>query len=97
MYRRLKLLTSYLLLSCAAVAFGPAAYGTEVPSTDQARTFYLRKCSKCHRLYDPMEYDDENWTGWMQKMKKKAKLTDEDFKTISGYLESLRKNSDHSR
>ena len=97
MHRRTQLLTLCLLLSCAASAFGPAAHGVEVPSDDSARLLYLRKCSKCHRLYDPMEYDDESWTGWMQKMKKKAKLKDEDFKTISGYLENLRKDTDHSK
>lgn len=93
MHRRLKLLTFWLLLSCAASAFGSVAHGAEDPSSEsaEARLLYLRKCAKCHRLYDPMEYDDESWTDWMRKMKKKAKLTDADFKSISCYLEDLRK------
>ena len=56
-----------------------------------AKKLYLMKCSKCHRLYDPKEYDDESWSEWMEKMKKKARLDDDQYERISKYVGSLRK------
>ena len=57
----------------------------------QIKALYLMKCSKCHRLYDPKEYEDTAWADWMVKMKKKARLNDEQYEKIARYAESLRK------
>ena len=58
---------------------------------EDAKKLYLMKCSKCHRLYDPKEYEDAAWSDWMVKMKKKAHLSDEQYEKIARFAESLRK------
>ncbi len=56
----------------------------------KANDLYLTKCTKCHKLYDPKSYNDEQWDGWMKKMKKKAHLSGEQDALIRQYLDSLR-------
>ncbi len=56
-----------------------------------ARKLYLGKCAKCHKLYDPAKYSDAQWTTWMNKMTRKAKLQPEQKEMLSRYIEeSLR-------
>ena len=57
----------------------------------ESRKLYLTKCSKCHKLYDPADYEDASWEKWMVKMKKKAHLDDGQFRKIRDYLQTLRK------
>jgi hypothetical protein len=59
---------------------------------ESARKLYMIKCTKCHKLRDPADYDDDTWAAWMEKMRKKAHLNDEQFKSISRYVESLRRD-----
>jgi mono/diheme cytochrome c family protein len=54
------------------------------------KKFYLSKCAKCHKLYEPKDYDKESWDLWMEKMRKKARLRDEQYRLIYAYTESLR-------
>jgi len=49
---------------------------------------YYAKCAKCHKLYDPAGYSDEEWSMWMKKMKKKAKLTDEQNAILMLYIDT---------
>ncbi len=57
---------------------------------DPGKKLYTGKCSRCHKLYDPTKYDNAAWEKWMQKMKSKAKLNDQQYQQLSEYLESLR-------
>ncbi len=57
----------------------------------KAKDLYVTKCTKCHKLYDPADYGDEEWAGWTRKMKKKASLSDEQYELISRYTEQERK------
>jgi len=41
-------------------------------------------------LYDPAKYDDETWEKWMQKMKSKAKLNDNQYRQLSEYIATIR-------
>ncbi len=66
----------------AAVSTGELAKG---------RGLYELKCAKCHKLYDPSDYSEEDWRLWIGKMRKKAHLNDETFCLIDGYLDSVRK------
>ena len=61
------------------------------PEFEQGRKLYLAKCSKCHKLYDPADYEEASWEKWMVKMKKKARLDDGQYRKIRDYLETLRK------
>lgn len=78
-------------LVLGVVLAASAASAAEMSSTeDPGRKIYLTKCARCHKLYDPARYDDAAWGTWMEKMRKKAHLDDEQFKTLSTYLQSLR-------
>ena len=50
------------------------------------RKFYVAKCSKCHKLYDPAKYNDADWSHWMERMTRKAKLNAEQSAALTEYL-----------
>ena len=50
----------------------------------------LVKCAKCHKLHDPSEYSQETWDAWMVKMRKKARLSDEQYDLLTRYFASVR-------
>jgi mono/diheme cytochrome c family protein len=54
------------------------------------KKLYTAKCARCHKFYDPAGYDDKAWESWMQKMRDKAKISDEQYGQLSAYLQSLR-------
>ena len=70
-----------VLLALAGIAATPVNPGKKL---------YTGKCARCHKLYDPAKYDDKTWNIWMQKMKQKAKLKDEQYRELSAYLLTLR-------
>ena len=87
MHHRHRFLKTSLLALATLACFGrPAAAETG------DRKLYVMKCSKCHKLYDPKDYEDEAWGKWMEKMKKKGRLNDEQYERISRYVETLRKD-----
>ncbi|HUI07061.1 MAG TPA: hypothetical protein VL486_08645 [Verrucomicrobiae bacterium] len=54
------------------------------------RKLYVSKCARCHKFYDPAKYDGKSWQTWMEKMRRKAHLNDEQYKQLSEYLQSVR-------
>ncbi len=70
---------------------GPAA-ATDTASDEmrKARKLYVAKCAKCHKLYDPKKYPDEEWQEWMVKMNRKAKLKPEQEEMLARYIATLR-------
>jgi mono/diheme cytochrome c family protein len=68
------------------------AGAVRVTSIDAAagRKLYAAKCASCHKLHDPARYDDKSWKTWMEKMRHKARLNDEQYKHLSEYLQSVR-------
>ena len=83
----------WILFTVAAglVAFGAA--GAEVMSAaeiKEARKLHIAKCAKCHKLYDPAKYDDAEWSKWMTKMSKKAKLKPAQAELLARYLNTVR-------
>lgn len=82
----------WLFIGCVAiVAVGAAgAAGITGPELAAAKKLYLTKCAKCHKLYDPVNYPDEDWDRWMLKMAKKAKLKPAQAEAVARYAETLR-------
>ena len=83
-----------LLFACAAalpVATEQDALlaGVPLPDLHAGRETYVAKCSGCHRLYAPAEYDDEAWAAHVPAMRKKARLTDGDIVAILDYVTAL--------
>lgn len=75
-----------------AVAWVPGAFSAVAPAPSPAagRKLYLAKCASCHKLYEPARYDDAKWSQWMDKMRKKAKLNDDQYRQLAAYTETLR-------
>ena len=61
--------------------------GTEI---ELARNLCLNKCVKCHNFYDPAKYNDVEWSKWMSKMNRKAKLDAAQAELLGRYLETFR-------
>ena len=80
-----------LVLWIAAQACGGAAPSElSKRQTLAAKKLYDNKCAKCHRMYEPRDYSDEEWQLWMVKMSKKAKLNLKQEKLLDRYVDMLR-------
>jgi cytochrome c5 len=66
------------------------AAGMPEPEIASARQLYTTKCARCHKYYDPSQYDDQEWQTWMRKMSKKAHLKADQQQLLSRYLETFR-------
>lgn len=47
---------------------------------------YKANCAKCHKLYDPKDFNMEAWKPILDSMAKKAKLTDDQKNQVLAYL-----------
>ena len=83
---------SFCFLVLTAVFAGSLVSAAELTPDQRAKAEKLHKtkCSKCHKLYEPADYDDVSWDRWMEKMRKKARLKDEQYDLITRYLASVR-------
>lgn len=52
----------------------------------QGRNIYSTKCSTCHKLANPESRNMMEWSGVMEKMAPKAKLSKEEFDLVMKYL-----------
>jgi len=68
----------------------PASPALSKTEKDAGKRLYIRRCAKCHRLYQPADYSPDEWRLWMNKMTRKAKLTPEQQKLLSRYLDGDR-------
>ena len=78
------------LAAVALVSFCGTGAAEPAGNVAAAQKIYTAKCARCHKFYDPTAYDDTKWETWMVKMKKKSRLTDDQYATLSRYLQSLR-------
>lgn len=79
---------------CLALAGGwVLASAGELPEKDQAAAhkLYVAKCAKCHKFYEPQNYDDATWSVWMDKMARKSKLKPVQTELLNRYLDSYRR------
>lgn len=61
-------------------------------SESEGGKIYLRNCAKCHELYSPTDYSQAEWDKWMVKMRRKSKLSANDFQAVQDHTQGLRKN-----
>jgi len=75
-------------LLVAVLLLGSPSQGGELSTVElkSARKIYLGKCAKCHKLYDPDKYTEEEWGEWMLKMDKKAKLKPAQSELLARYI-----------
>ena len=82
------------LLAVAAVAEVPAAPPAQkelsLRERRDARKIYVTKCAKCHRFYEPNDYDSVTWSRWMESMGEQSKLKTAQRELLGRYLEEYR-------
>ena len=54
-----------------------------------ARKLTVRKCTKCHKFYEPASYTPSDWNQWMDRMARKSKLSAAQERQIRSYLSTL--------
>ena len=89
--KRLFLITVSILLSGAGTIFATkqidtVKFKTTVDSVKTGNELYENKCKRCHKLKDPAKYTMVQWPGLVNKMQKRAKITDEEKNIILIYL-----------
>lgn len=57
---------------------------------EAARTLYVARCSSCHSLNLPRDYDEREWGEWLPKMGRKAKLDRTQEGAIMAFLLAAR-------
>jgi len=68
----------------------PNVTGLSADELNQAARLYTIKCAKCHKFYNPADYNDAEWHTWMTKMSKKARLKPGQQDLLSRYLDNFR-------
>jgi len=58
------------------------------PELAEGKNLYENSCARCHKLYDPKKYSQEEWKPILTRMQKKAKLDDTQMASISNYITS---------
>jgi hypothetical protein len=80
----------FLLISMLAASRLAAADPLSSTDLAAARKLSAVKCTKCHKFYEPADYNQADWSEWMEKMRKKSKLKPAQFDLLSRYLEDAR-------
>jgi len=75
-----------LVALTAAAALAAACASVPLPEREGVR-LYRAKCSGCHRPYAPVEIKPEKWEATFKEMRKRAKLNEEEARTIQRYVE----------
>lgn len=76
--------------SVEAGAAQAAQAGLNSVEIRQAIGVYNLKCARCHKFFDPADYDNAEWKSWMTKMSRKARLTGGQDQLLSRYLATFR-------
>lgn len=86
--------TAVLLVSCMPKASTKSTTaGTSMSTKEQlvqGKTIFENSCVKCHKLPEPTSRNAVQWTGIMNSMAQKAKLTDEQHKWVYDYIVSMK-------
>jgi mono/diheme cytochrome c family protein len=69
--------------------------GATPEALEQGRSLYIRKCSGCHTLRVPAVYSQERWPQILDKMQKRAKLSEADKESILHYVLSVKQPEEH--
>lgn len=58
------------------------------PELAEGKNLYENSCVKCHKLYEPKKFTQEEWKPILVRMQKKARLEDVQMASISNYITS---------
>lgn len=79
------------LYSCSPKVIAPVTEVKKVELTPElaaGRTLYENNCAKCHKLYSPTNFSEQDWKPILVRMQKKARLDDTQMVEISNYIYS---------
>jgi cytochrome c5 len=65
-----------------------AAVATLSPELSTGKNLYENSCARCHKLYDPKKYTQEEWKPILVRMQKKANVDDVNMASITNYIHS---------
>lgn len=58
------------------------------PELAEGKSLYENSCARCHKLYEPKKFTQEEWKPILVSMQKKAKLDDVKMASITNYIHS---------
>ncbi|OXA76616.1 Dihaem cytochrome c [Flavobacterium aquidurense] len=58
------------------------------PELAAGKSMYENNCAKCHKLYEPKKFTQEEWAPILVRMQKKAHLDDTQMASITSYIHS---------
>ena len=59
---------------------------TTLEALIEGRSIYMNKCGECHRLHRPSQYSVSEWRRNVDKMQKRAHITDTEKEMVYQYL-----------
>src|SRR6266850_5725691 len=64
----------------------------ELPPAEirEGNRLYAVRCARCHKFYNPADYDRAEWHMWMTKMSKKSHLSPDEQSRLVRYLDLFR-------
>ena len=87
-----------LAVSCSTKKTAPAPATPTVIETAKAveltpelaagKSMYENNCAKCHKLYEPKKFTQDEWAPILVRMQKKAHLDDTQMASIKSYIHS---------
>ena len=82
-----------LLISCSPSLYLPkeedvSLTGYSLDTLLMGRKLYINKCSSCHNLFLPQQFNKEDWENILSEMKESAKINDQETNSIKIYLQS---------
>lgn len=77
-----------LLISCSSQLYVPIEATPTVSLEDlkTGREIYVKKCSSCHQLHLPSQYNEKVWSANLAEMQTRAKITDAEKQLIYQYI-----------
>lgn len=79
------------LISCAVSLYMPTEKdaiksNTSLDNLKQGRELYINKCGKCHTAFAPSKFTAQQWLPQINRMQKRAKVSDIEKEMINQYL-----------
>jgi len=83
-------LVVFVLYSCNPKMYTPTASSVTgsvtLENLTEGRNLYVSKCGECHRLHKASQYSSSEWKHNVDKMQKKAHITDSQKELVYQYL-----------
>jgi cytochrome c5 len=82
------LLSIVVLAACKSALYVPTNEnsGANVHTLTEGRKLYINKCSSCHSLYLPEQYNKTEWRKWVNNMAERSHISEEEKEKIYTYL-----------